>query len=60
MQFGGDAFGTRPLSLSQWAACIGFGALGLFVRKALLMLPGGRPKKEQPVGLVAAEDKKDS
>lgn len=38
VQFGGDAFGTRPLTLQQWAACIGFGALGLLVRRGLLYL----------------------
>jgi hypothetical protein len=43
VQFGGDAFGTRPLTLQQWAACIGFGALGLLVRRGLLYL---QPKTE--------------
>lgn len=42
VQFGGEAFGTRPLSLEQWGACIGIGAIGLVVRKALLLLPIGK------------------
>jgi len=60
VQFGGDAFGTRPLNLAQWAACIGFGALGLFVRKALLMLPGGRPTKDELPAVENGFEKKDN
>lgn len=40
VQFGGDAFGTRPLTPPQWAACVGFGALGLLVRRGLLLFGG--------------------
>lgn len=39
VQFGGEAFGTRPLSFAQWAACIGIGTLSLVVRQALLLIP---------------------
>ena len=41
VQFGGDAFGTRPLTAAQWAACLSFGALGLLVRRGLLLVGGG-------------------
>ena len=29
---------THPLNLQQWAACMGFGALSLLVRQALLFI----------------------
>ena len=39
VQCGGEAFNTQALSLPQWAACLGFGALGFLVRSALLLIP---------------------
>ena len=35
VQFGGAAFQTSPLTVEQWGACVGTGALTLFVRAAL-------------------------
>lgn len=45
VQFGGDAFGTRPLTLPQWGACLGFGALSLLVRRVILLM-GGSPSQQ--------------
>ncbi len=39
VQYGGEAFNTQPLTVAQWAACAGFGALGFLVRTALLLIP---------------------
>lgn len=47
VQFGGEAFGTRPLTLPQWGACLGFGALGLLVRRGLLLFGGGQQTDAQ-------------
>ncbi len=38
VQFGGEAFSTHPLSWQQWGACVGIGALSLFVRQLLLLI----------------------
>ena len=35
VQFGGTAFSTVPLNVSQWGLCIGFGAGSLLVREVL-------------------------
>ena len=35
VQFGGTAFATVPLSLSQWGTCIGFGGVSLLIREGI-------------------------
>jgi len=42
--WGGPAFGTVPLGPLAWGACIGFGGLGLVVRR-LLVSVGPRPAR---------------
>ena len=39
VQYGGDIFSTKPLSVQQWAACTGIGAITLLVRAVLRLLP---------------------
>ena len=39
VQYGGKWFQTVPLTLDQWAACVGVGALSLVVRAALRLIP---------------------
>lgn len=38
VQFGDGAVQTVPLSIQEWAACAGFGALSLLLRRALLTI----------------------
>lgn len=39
VQFGGEAFGTTPLTPTQFAACVGIGAMSWIVRAALRYIP---------------------
>ncbi|KAI8463798.1 MAG: hypothetical protein J3K34DRAFT_526699 [Monoraphidium minutum] len=41
VEFGGRAFSTAPLTPTQWAVCIGFGATSLLVRAGLRLIPVG-------------------
>jgi hypothetical protein len=50
VQMGGRAFSTVPLSGSQWAVCIGFGALTLLARQALRAIPTEPPPPGGPPG----------
>lgn len=70
VQCGGRAFSTVPLSGSQWAVCVGFGALTLLLRQGLRAIPteppsspppgtgagggGGSSKKTRPAAATAA------
>lgn len=54
VQYGGRAFETSPLTLSQWGLSIGIGALTLGVRQVLRALPTEAPPP-QPLQPAAAQ-----
>lgn len=60
VQYGGDVFSTRPLSASQWAACIGIGSVSLLLRWALTFVPApsvlSKPATSDDAASAKADD----